>query len=185
MAVPQPIPANRIRGEGLSKPSGTHTRTGKRSMSRRQYTGKPILLLLVLLLAAPPVSVCGQTHSGATRQADTPNAALLSGHWSGGWSSCKSGHNGRLRATFCRMSETQVQARFSGSFCKIFPFRYNAVLKIVHEEEGLIQLKGSRKLGPLMGTFRYEATITENDFQATYRSKRDCGQWNMTRDACR
>ncbi|MEE2826101.1 MAG: hypothetical protein VYE64_05695 [Planctomycetota bacterium] len=154
-------------------------------MSRRQYTGKPILLLLALLLGASPVSAWGQTHSDSADQAGTLNAGLLSGNWSGDWSSCKSGHNGRLRATFCRISETQVQARFNGTFCKIFPFRYNAVLQIVHEEEGLIQLKGSRKLGPLMGTFRYEATITGNDFRATYRSKRDCGQWNMTRDSCR
>ena len=127
----------------------------------------------------------GQAPSEPVAQADTLNAGLLSGQWSGRWFSCKNGHHGRLRATFCRLSETEVQARFQGSFCKVFPFRYNAVLQIVHEEEGLIQLRGSKKLGPLMGTFRYEATITGDEFKATYRSKRDCGQWNMTRQACR
>ena len=154
-------------------------------MDRRRPTGKTISLLLILLLSATPGPVWAHSPPQPVAQPDALNAGLLAGHWSGRWFSCKTGHNGRLRATFCRINETQVQARFSGSFCKIFPFRYNAVLQIVHEEEGLIQLRGSRKLGPLMGTFSYQATLTADEFKASYRSKRDCGQWNMTRQSCR
>ena len=109
---------------------------------------------------------------------------LLGGCWSGSWLSCKNGHNGKLRATFCRINEKQVQAVFVGSFAKIMPFRYKATLDIVHEEEGMIKLRGSQRLGPIMGTFCYEATITGDQFKATYSSKRDCGQWNMTRHDC-
>ena len=109
---------------------------------------------------------------------------LLAGCWSGSWVSCKNGHNGKLRATFCRINDRQVQALFTGSFAKILPFRYKAVLDIVHEEEGMIQVRGSQRLGPIMGTFSYEATITADQFKATYSSRRDCGQWNMTRLDC-
>ena len=105
----------------------------------------------------------------------------LSGTWKGSWLSCKSGHNGKLRATFCRLNEKQVQAVFVGSFAKILPFRYNAVLDVVHEESGMIVVSGSKRLGPLMGTFSYQATITADRFDATYNSKRDWGKWSMSR----
>ena len=105
----------------------------------------------------------------------------LSGNWSGSWLSCKNGHNGKLRATFCRLNEHQVQATFVGSFAKILPFRYNAVLQIVHEEDGVIVVRGSKRLGPIMGVFSYEATISGDRFDATYQSRRDCGRWSMTR----
>ena len=153
-------------------------------MNMRMRAGTITSSLLLLLLVLSQTSACGQVAGQPVAQGDTVNANLLCGNWQGSWVSCKSGHNGRLRATFCRISKTKVQAKFTGSFCKVFPFRYKAVLDIVHEEDGLIQLRGSRKLGPLMGTFYYEATITENQFKASYRSKRDCGQWNMTRVAC-
>lgn len=109
---------------------------------------------------------------------------LLAGQWCGSWVSCKNGHHGKLRATFCRLNDSQVQAVFVGSFAKILPFRYKAVLRVVHEEEGLIKLQGSQKLGPIMGTFCYEATITGDQFQASYRAKRDWGKWTMTRVSC-
>lgn len=105
----------------------------------------------------------------------------LSGTWKGSWLSCKSGHKGKLRATFCRLNEKQVQAVFVGSFAKILPFRYKAVLDVVHEESGMIVVRGSKRLGPLMGTFSYQATITADRFDATYNSKRDWGKWSMSR----
>ncbi len=154
------------------------------TMNKLMQPGRITCSLLILLMGLSPTTAFGQAAGQPVAQGDTVNANLLCGNWQGSWVSCKSGHNGRLRATFCRISKTKVQAKFTGSFCKVFPFRYKAVLDIVHEEDGLIQLRGSRKLGPLMGTFYYEAAITENQFKASYRSKRDCGQWNMTRVAC-
>ena len=153
-------------------------------MNHRTMPYRFLCSLLIFATATLQNSAMAHPPGQLSQAIETANENLLSGHWSGDWVSCKTGHNGRLRATFCRISPTKVQAKFTGSFAKIFPFRYNAVLEIVHEEEGLIQLRGSRKLGPLMGTFNYEATLTENQFKATYRSKRDCGQWNMKRQAC-
>lgn len=104
---------------------------------------------------------------------------LLAGNWRGSWISCKTGHTGKLRATFCRIGESQVQAVFTGSFAKILPFRYKATLEIVREAEGMIQLRGSQRLGPIMGTFSYEAIITADQFEASYQSRKDCGKWTM------
>ncbi len=109
------------------------------------------------------------------------SAQDLSGHWSGDWRSCKTSHRGKLSASFCRLDAQHVQANFRGTFAKIIPFRYKAVLNVVHEQPGLMQLSGSKKLGPVMGTFSYDATITGDNFNATYSSRRDRGLWQMRR----
>ena len=108
------------------------------------------------------------------------NSGLLSGNWQGGWNSCSTGHRGRMNAQFCRVDATHVQANFRGTFAKIIPFRYRPVLDIVHEEPGLMVLSGSKKL-PLVGNFQYDATVTGNQFHATYRSRRDHGYWTLQR----
>ena len=107
-------------------------------MNKLMRAGTITSSLLVLFLGLSQTSAYGQAASQPVAQEDTVNAKLLCGNWKGSWISCKSGHNGRLKATFCRISPTQVQAKFTGSFAKIFPFRYKAVLDIVHEEDGLI-----------------------------------------------
>jgi hypothetical protein len=85
-----------------------------------------------------------------------------------------------LTANFCRIDANHVQADFRGTFAKIIPFRYRPVLDIVHEGTDLMMIQGSKRL-PLMGEFQYQATITGNSFDATYRSRRDQGFWQMQR----
>lgn len=101
--------------------------------------------------------------------------------WHGNWHSQRSGHRGKLSATFRRINDHQVRANFRGTFAKVIPFRYPARLNIVHEEPGLVILNGSKRLGPIMGEFRYEAIITPRHFSSTYRSKRDWGNWTLSR----
>ena len=108
----------------------------------------------------------------------------LSGVWKGGWVSCRSGHQGRLSATFCRIDACHVRARFRGTFAKILPFRYPATLKIIEERDGRMRLSGSQRLGPLMGNFEYEITISNNRFEAVYRSRKDCGRWTLEKCGC-
>ena len=110
---------------------------------------------------------------------------LEAGCWEGSWLSCKTGHHGKLRATFCRLDDNRVEATFSGSFAKILPFRYRAVLDVVEEVPGKIKLRGSQRLGPVMGTFSYEATIEGDRFEATYQSRRDCGKWTLSQRDCK
>ena len=108
------------------------------------------------------------------------DADQLNGQWRGGWRSCVNGHKGRLNASFCRIDSTHVQAKFTGTFAKVIPFRYRPILDIVHEEPGMMVLQGNKKL-PIVGNFQYNATITGNQFSATYRSRRDNGVWQMYR----
>ncbi len=104
----------------------------------------------------------------------------LDGRWRGGWQSCSTGHHGKLNAQFCRIDETHVRATFKGTFAKVIPFRYRPVLDIVHEQPGLMILQGNKKI-PLGGNFQYNATISGGQFNATYRSRRDHGTWQMQR----
>ena len=104
----------------------------------------------------------------------------LSGNWRGNWQSYTNSHRGRLSAKFYRLDACHVQAKFRGTFFKVIPFRYKAVLNVVNEQPGMIQLSGSKRL-PLSGTFSYDATISGNQFEATYSSKRDRGVWSMRR----
>lgn len=104
----------------------------------------------------------------------------LAGQWKGSWKSCKSGHHGKLNAQFCRIDETHVQAKFTGSFAKVIPFRYRPILTIVQEESDYMILEGNKKL-PLVGNFYYSATVSDAGFSATYRSRRDQGVWQMSR----
>ncbi len=108
------------------------------------------------------------------------SADELAGSWRGGWQSCNTGHRGRLNAQFCRIDQTHVRATFKGTFAKVIPFRYRPVLDIVHEQPGLIILQGSKKI-PFGGNFQYNATVSNGQFNATYRSRRDHGSWQMQR----
>lgn len=104
----------------------------------------------------------------------------LEGRWRGGWQSCSNGHKGRLNAQFCRIDSTHVRAKFKGTFAKVIPFRYRPVLDIVYEEPGLMVLQGNKRI-PFGGNFEYNATISGNQFTATYRSRRDHGVWQLQR----
>lgn len=104
----------------------------------------------------------------------------LDGRWGGGWQSNNTGHKGRLSAQFNRIDSTHVKAKFRGTFFKVIPFCYRPVLDIVYEEPGLMVLQGNRRI-PLGGNFEYNATISGNQFSATYRSRRDHGVWQLQR----
>jgi len=145
------------------------------------YFAFATLILVFGICGSESKSAGQELASQAEVRSDVFVPVDLSGNWKGSWLSCKSGHNGKLRATFCRLNDKQVQAVFVGSFAKILPFRYKAVLDIVHEESGMIVVRGSKRLGPFMGTFSYQATITADRFDASYNSKRDWGKWSMSR----
>ena len=138
----------------------------------------------------------GQTNMGIVRKrnrriavvallcsliASSAGAADLAGDWRGGWKSCRTGHRGRLSAKFCRTDACHVQATFRGTFALVIPFRYRATLPVVDEQPGYLRMSGSKRLGPLMGSFAYDATVSGDQFNATYRSRRDHGVWNLSR----
>lgn len=109
-------------------------------------------------------------------------AVDLSGHWSGTWKSCSTGHQGPLSACFTPCGDGAYRAEFTGRFFKVFPFRYSVVLRVVEDAGDSVTLAGSSFLGRLFGTFTYRATADGCRFDASYASKKDVGLFRMTRD---
>ncbi len=147
------------------------------------------LLVPVLLLSSVAVAQESQPQP-QPKQVETAAAVIssvpdLSGRWTGTWSSQSTGHQGPMTAEFCRVNDSQYAVSFTGKFCAIIPFRYKATLNAKHNPDGSVQLSGSRHLGLLFGTFRFQGTVTDNRFQATYCSKDDTGNFRLTRQCQR
>lgn len=119
--------------------------------------------------------------SGLLVPSEVEAADLSGGGWEGKWCSYKNGHNGPLKATFCRINNCQYEVRFRGRFAVIVPFRYKETLNIVSETEECIHLAGETVIGPIMGSFSYDGTATSTHFKATYKSRNDCGLFEMRR----
>lgn len=112
-------------------------------------------------------------------------APELSGRWSGQWSSSHNGHNGPMHATFERVDSQHYQVHFNGRFWKLIPFKYTAVLTVTGvDAHGRVLLAGSHRLGPVLGTFSYNAWASDTQFVAGYCSEKDHGQFTLTR-VCR
>lgn len=121
----------------------------------------------------------------ATQTTVVQSVTDLSGTWTGQWSSQSTGHKGPMTATFCRASNGQYNVTFTGKFCALIPFRYKAVLVSQQNPDGSVSLYGSKNLGPLFGTFRFQGTVNGNRFHANYSSKSDTGTFRMTRSCGR
>ena len=113
--------------------------------------------------------------------ASAASATDLSGHWSGHWISCTSGHKGPLHADFCKICETKYRVTFKGRFFVIFPFRYQVMLNVVSDDGEHVTLAGTSYLGRIYGTFRYNATATCTDFVSRYDSCKDDGKFVLHR----
>lgn len=108
-------------------------------------------------------------------------ASDLSGSWTGSWVSQTTGHSGPMRAEFTRCGDSQYRVDFAGRFMKILPFRYSVTLDVVEAHGDCITLAGSSYLGRMFGTFTYQASADACRFTANYCSKKDRGQFQMSR----
>jgi hypothetical protein len=121
-------------------------------------------------------------HRAIAEDGSIPTSSVnLSGGWSGSWSSSSTGHRGPLQANFTRRDDGTVRAQFRGRFFVVVPFRYAVNLQVVEEQPDHLTLSGSSRLGPIMGTFSYSATVTNHDFIADYHSRNDSGQFRLRR----
>lgn len=150
------------------------------------------LILCMLILATV---ACGTLIDRATAQETAPTAPPaaapepapapdLSGSWTGSWSSYCNGHHGPMNASFCRIDANHYQVHFRGRFFKLVPFSYTAVLTVTGVDNGRVLLSGSHRLGPVFGTFSYNAWATDTQFVAGYCAEKDQGQFTMMR-CCR
>ncbi len=131
-------------------------------------------------LALGIVALVGLAN-GSTVYAQEIMPPSLTGSWTGGWNSQTTGHQGPLRASIRPTGDGHYSATFTGKFFKVIPFRYQMNLQVVGASDGVLQLAGSKKLGPLMGYYSYNATVSGNSFSASYRTKRDSGTFFMHR----
>ncbi len=139
----------------------------------------------------PPAPPAYDAAGGATTPAAAPAGTApatqpvrvpdLNGDWCGSWQSCTNGHKGPMRASFCRLCDGNYEVTFSGRFCKLIPFRYKTTLTVTGHSDGVVYLSGSQNLGPLFGTFSYNAWANDCQFVSGYCSKKDQGQFVLSR----
>jgi hypothetical protein len=113
--------------------------------------------------------------------ASPTQAADLTGDWSGHWTDTKSGHTGPLHATFRSCDEDHFQVTFSGRFFKVIPFRFKVILTVTGRNGDEVFLTGEQNLGPLFGSFSYNARATATDFMAHFCSRRYQGDFILRR----
>lgn len=110
------------------------------------------------------------------------HATELTGTWSSGsWRSCTTKHKGPLKATFCKLNDTQYEVEFRGRFFKILPFKYSVTLDVISDDGQTMQLAGKHYLGRRFGWFHYQATATQCHFTAYYSSCEDNGIFQLSR----
>jgi len=100
------------------------------------------------------------------------------GKWKGSWSSGSTGHRGALRARIRATENGAFKAVFAGRFAVVVPFFYRTELFPVASRPG--QYVSVKKL-PLLGTYRMRATVSGNDFHATFSGGQDRGIFEMKR----
>lgn len=86
-----------------------------------------------------------------------------------------------MRATFCRRCDGHYDVTFAGRFCLLIPFRYTTTLHVTGHKDGVVYLQGSQHLGPIFGTFSYNAWSNGCQFASGYCSKKDQGQFVLSR----
>jgi hypothetical protein len=119
----------------------------------------------------------------ATARADD-RAVEAAGVWTGCWESCENGHTGSLRANITQIDDAHYCARFRGTFFKVLPFSYEVIMKADRQGDAVV-LEGAEDLGPLFGgVYTVHATVTGNEFHATYTSSQDHGLFTMRRCGC-
>lgn len=104
----------------------------------------------------------------------------IEGPWEGRWQS-NAGHGGdKLRAILTKNGPDTYIAKFHAGYWGIFEADQETLLRVTGTNP--VRATGESDLGYLKGgTYRYEATITPEKFDATYKSTEDHGVFEMAR----
>jgi hypothetical protein len=104
----------------------------------------------------------------------------IEGPWEGRWLT-EAEHSGGLRCLVKRLDDGSYQMRFHATFWKIFSAGYS-VRMTGEEKDGVLHLVGEHDLGWLGGgLYKYEARISDAEYIAEYRSKRNNGTFTLRR----
>lgn len=143
----------------------------------------PYCLALCVVLTSVGCSTYSRDYQAALVQPRTPGS--IEEAWQGTWTSA-GGHRGELRCIVAAAPSTQPSpqvtytARFNATFWKVFSGGYTATLSGTREGD-VTHLSGDHDLGLFLGKYHYEATITPDRFDATYRTIGDHGEFHLTR----
>lgn len=121
--------------------------------------------LLVVLLANSLIS---------TAPGDEPT-----GSWKGRWSSGRTGHSGPMRARVTPAHDGTYKAIFAGRFALVIPFVFRAELQPTQSWDGTVYVTEKRL--PLLGSYRMNAVVPGNTFNANWSAAGDTGQFSMWR----
>lgn len=87
-----------------------------------------------------------------------------------------------MRARFCRLCNGNYEVTFCGRFCKLIPFRYKTTLNVTGYTDGVVYMSGSHNLGPVFGTFTYNAWANDCQFVSSYTAgSKDQGQFSLSK----
>ena len=143
---------------------------------------KAVLRLSVAIACMALLSGCSSFHREwrkAGREATPPPG--MEGRWDGGWLSDANGHHGRLRAVITRTAPDTYRAHYHAKFLRVMSYSYVAELA-VRETNGVYSFDGQADLGKLAGgVYTYTGTASATNFQSTYKSKYDHGNYEMRR----
>lgn len=150
---------------------------------------------MMLLPTLALMSGCSSFPRDYAAISSNPRASnSIAGPWEGEWVS-DGGHRGGLRcmlvesacgnkspATTAPAIAPAYEARFEARFFGIFTGHYTAMLAVNPSNDAVTHLSGDHDLGTLGGgLYHYEANVTAEQFDATYRSKVDTGVFHMHR----
>jgi hypothetical protein len=169
-------------GNAKSIPPAIPWTVGKRKcinwivMIRRIRIGMALLAVTQLLIGCS--TVYNQKWRRAPKQTESHTGVV--GRWEGSWLSSVNQHTGKLK---CIVSETASEeydfhywARWS-----LFSWTYHLKLPI-EETDAITTFSGTKNLGKLAGgAFEFDGRVEGNQFEASYDSKFDRGQFSMIR----
>lgn len=140
---------------------------------------RPLLCLTAGLLLLGGCSTFERDWQAAAT--DLNAADQLIGRWQGSWHSEKTGHEGKLRCIISPAPDGAYNARYHAVWAKVLTFEY--IVPFTATREGPVhKLAGEADLGFFAGgAYQYDATVTGDDFHATYRCKADHGEFRMKR----
>lgn len=131
--------------------------------------------------AVPPMPEPAAQPADAAAPAEPVSIPDLSGRWRGYWISCVNNHTGPMNANFCLRCDGHYDVTFNGRFWKLIPFHYKTTLTVTGYENGKVHMSGSHFLGPILGSFSYNAWSDGCQFISAYCARKDNGQFVMNR----
>lgn len=106
----------------------------------------------------------------------------VDGAWEGTWQSQVNGHHGRLRCVVAAgTTEGERSFHYHATWAGTLSGSYRALHRVTRSRRGFV-FAGSHRLPAWAGgLYRYDGTISGDDFLATYRCEQDHGFYRMKR----